>query len=158
MVWIRTDSIDSCVWILDSQGVALVGGVALFEEVCHCGGGLWGLICSSHTQCGTQSPYTACRSRCRTLAPSPAPCLPALCHVSCHDDNGLNLWTHKPAPIKCFLLWVVLVIVSLHSNRMLTKTCVYSQPSSRLSYKKNQPTNQPNKQKPNPTDSSEPLQ
>jgi hypothetical protein len=51
-----------------------------------------------------------------------------------------------------------LVIVSLHSNRMLTKTCVYSQPSSRLSYKKNQPTNQPNKQKPNPTDSSEPLQ
>ena len=24
-------------------------------------------------------------------APSPAPCLPAHCHASCHDDNGLNL-------------------------------------------------------------------
>jgi hypothetical protein len=24
-------------------------------------------------------------------APSPAPCLPAFCHVSCYDDNGLNL-------------------------------------------------------------------
>jgi hypothetical protein len=23
-------------------------------------------------------------------APSPAPCLPAHCHASCHDDNGLN--------------------------------------------------------------------
>ena len=23
------------------------------------------------------------------------------CHVSCHDDNGLNLWDCKPAPIKC---------------------------------------------------------
>jgi hypothetical protein len=24
-------------------------------------------------------------------APSPAPCLPACCHASCHDDNGLSL-------------------------------------------------------------------
>ena len=23
--------------------------------------------------------------------PSPVPCLPAGCHASCHDDNGLNL-------------------------------------------------------------------
>jgi hypothetical protein len=30
------------------QGVALLGGVALLEEVCHCGGGLWGYICSSY--------------------------------------------------------------------------------------------------------------
>jgi hypothetical protein len=25
------------------------------------------------------------------LAPSPAPCLPACCHASHHDDNGLDL-------------------------------------------------------------------
>ena len=31
------------------------GGMALLEEMCHCGGGLWGLICSSYAQCGTQS-------------------------------------------------------------------------------------------------------
>ena len=24
-------------------------------------------------------------------APPPAPCLPACCRASCHDDNGLNL-------------------------------------------------------------------
>ena len=24
-------------------------------------------------------------------APSPTPCLPGCCHVSCHDDNRLNL-------------------------------------------------------------------
>ena len=34
----------------------LVGvGVALLEEVCHCGGELWGLIGSSYVQCDTQS-------------------------------------------------------------------------------------------------------
>jgi hypothetical protein len=30
-----------------------------------------------------------------------APCLPGCCHTSCHDDNGLNLWTCKQAAIKC---------------------------------------------------------
>ena len=43
-------------------------GVVLLEEVCHCGGRLWGLLCSSYAQCGTQSPSAACRSRCRTLS------------------------------------------------------------------------------------------
>jgi hypothetical protein len=33
-----------------------------------------------------------------------APCLPVCYHASCHDNNGLNLWTCRPAPIKCFLL------------------------------------------------------
>ena len=32
-----------------------------------------------------------------------APCLPTYCHASYHDDNGLDLWTCKPATIKCFL-------------------------------------------------------
>ena len=32
----------------------------------------------------------------------PAPRLPAQCHASGHDDNGLNLRTSKSGPIKCF--------------------------------------------------------
>jgi hypothetical protein len=35
------------------------------------------------------------------LSVPPAPLLPACCHASHHYDNGLNLWTYKPAPIKC---------------------------------------------------------
>jgi hypothetical protein len=35
------------------------------------------------------------------LSAPPAPCLPACCHASCHDNNELNLWTSKPEPIKC---------------------------------------------------------
>ena len=30
----------------------------------------------------------------------PAPCLPAHCHTSCHDANGLNLRSCKSAPMK----------------------------------------------------------
>jgi hypothetical protein len=29
------------------------------------------------------------------------PHLPGCCHASCHDDNALNPWTYKPAPIHC---------------------------------------------------------
>lgn len=45
----------------------------------------------------------ACKHRCRTLSLPPAPSLPLHHHVSCHDDNGLLLWTCKPDPIKYFL-------------------------------------------------------
>jgi hypothetical protein len=39
------------------------------------------------------------------------------------DDNGLNLWTCKPAPIKCcFFIRLALVMVSVHSSKTLTKT------------------------------------
>ena len=33
------------------------------------------------------------------------PCLPACCHASCYDENRLNLWNCKPAPVKGLLLW-----------------------------------------------------
>jgi len=35
-------------------------------------------------------------------APSLAPCLPAHCLASCHNDNGLNLWT--VSQLQCFPL------------------------------------------------------
>jgi hypothetical protein len=41
------------------------------------------------------------------------------------DDNGLNLWTCKAAPIKCCLfIRLALVMVSVHSSKTLTKTLV----------------------------------
>jgi hypothetical protein len=67
------------------------------EEVCHCGGGLW----DTYPSCLEDNLFLeAFRSKCRTLSSSwtmPAWMRPC----SCLDDNGLNLWTCKPAPIKC---------------------------------------------------------
>ena len=37
-----------------SYDAALLEGVAVLEEVCYCGGGLLGLICSSSVQCGAE--------------------------------------------------------------------------------------------------------
>ena len=58
------------------QGLALLGGVALLEEVCH------------YTQ--WHSLLFSMNQDVELSAPSPAPCLPGCCHVSHHDDNGLN--------------------------------------------------------------------
>ena len=38
-----------------------------------------------------------------------------------HDDNRLDLWTCKPAPINVVLIRVALVMVSVHSSKTLTK-------------------------------------
>ena len=51
------------------------------------GSGLWGLFCSSLSQCDTQS--TSC---CFLINIMPGPHLPACYHVLCQDNNGLNLW------------------------------------------------------------------
>ena len=92
--------------------MALLGGrgMTLLEEVCHCGGGLWGLICSSCAQCGTISFLLPVDQNVELSAPSPAPCLPVQCHVSCHDDNGPDLWT----------------VSQLHLIVFLYKSCLYS--------------------------------
>jgi hypothetical protein len=37
VVWIGMASSDSCVSLLSSYAMVLLGGVALLEEVCHCG-------------------------------------------------------------------------------------------------------------------------
>ena len=76
----------------------LVGvGVALLKEVCLCEGRQWDPP-PNHE--GASLFLAAFRWRCRTLSSSctmPAWKLPCS-HL---DDNGLNLWTYKPAPIKC---------------------------------------------------------
>ena len=73
----------------------LVGvGVALLKEVCHCEGGLRDLP-PSHI--GDSLLPAAFWSRCKTPGSSSS-------YASCLDDSGLNLWTYKPTPIKCFSL------------------------------------------------------
>ena len=67
-VWIGIAPIDSCVWMLGPKGVALLGDVALLEEVCYHGSGLCDLLCSSYSQCHHILFSVACRSRCRTLS------------------------------------------------------------------------------------------
>ena len=51
-------------------------------------------------------------------ATSPALCLPVCRLVSHHDDSELNC---KPVTIKCSFIRLAMVMVSLHSNRTLTK-------------------------------------
>ena len=74
--------------------MALLGGVALLKEVCHCVVGvLYGLqmLKPHHVDESLLLPAFRSRSRCELSAPSPAPCLPGCCRASYHDDNGLNL-------------------------------------------------------------------
>ena len=69
---------------------ALLGGVALSEEVCHCGGGLEG----SYAQASPSAEYISLwlpLDQDVELPTLPAPGLPAHCHASCYGDNGLNL-------------------------------------------------------------------
>ena len=69
----------------------LVGvGVALLEEVCHCGGG-FEISCAQGTPRVTHSLLLPLDQAVELLAPSPASCLPARHHTSYHDENGLNL-------------------------------------------------------------------
>jgi hypothetical protein len=53
------------VWICLAQEVALLGGVALLEEVCHCGCGLWDPFSNQWRRLSLL--LTAFRLRCRTL-------------------------------------------------------------------------------------------
>ena len=106
------------------QGVALLGGVALLEDVCHCGCGQWD---PPPNHVGA-SLLAAFRWRGRTLSSSctmPAWTLPCF-HL---DDNGLNLWTCKLAPIKCCLIRVALAMASVHSNgnlRQISSSIVFN--------------------------------
>ena len=45
-----------------------------------------------------------------------------------HLDNGLNLWTCKPAPIKTCPIRVALVMMSVPSSKTLTKTYIQNKP------------------------------
>ena len=44
--------------------------------------------------------------------------LPACCHAPCHDDNVAV----SKLPVKLLFIGVAMIMVSLHSNRTVTKT------------------------------------
>jgi hypothetical protein len=95
------------------------GVVGRSVSVCHCGGGLRELPPSC-----LRIPVSSClpSEQDVELSAPPAPCLAGCCHASCFDDNGLNLWNCKPAPIKYSFIRVALVTVSLPSSKTQTKT------------------------------------
>ena len=96
-------------------------------------GGLWGFKCSSQAQC-LSLPVSLLPANPdeELLVPSPLPCLPAHCHASCNGDNGLNLWTCKPAPVWCCPLLESLDVSSLPSNRNCKTRAVNIQPGPSL--------------------------
>jgi len=69
-----------------AQGVALFGGVALLEEVCHCRHGLPDPL-PNHAGASLLFAFEEDVE----LSAAPVPQLPGCCHASCYDDNGLNL-------------------------------------------------------------------
>ena len=64
-------------------------GVVLLEEVCHCGGGLCGFLCSGYCPVSQLTSY--CLQGVGLSATATAPRLPVHDHAPHYDDKGLNL-------------------------------------------------------------------
>ena len=71
-------------------------------------------------------------------APSPALYLPACCHASCLDNNGLNLWHYKAALINSVFHKSCHSQGVFHSNKNLIQTMVEQSYSYINSYIKHQ--------------------
>lgn len=87
----------------------LVGvGVAFLEEV-----GYWvGALKLQMIKPGPVSLSHPADPEVEHSASSPASCLPACPHASCHDDNGLNLWTVSQPQLN-----VAVIMVLAYRNR-----------------------------------------
>ena len=95
------------VWICLAQGGALLGGLALLEEVRPCWRKSVTLVVDIEVlllagRMGVISCWPL-EQDAEFSAPL-AQCLPGCCHASLHDDYRLNFRTCKPAPTKCCLL------------------------------------------------------
>lgn len=136
--------IDLWVWMWDPEGIALLRGVVLLEEVYYCGGWLWGYTCSSYVQSHSLL-LLPLGQDVELSASSPAPCISGCCHNSHHEDNGLKLWSCKPAPsmkvawswcvitwrkpkLKSFYRWKTAffleIFISWRSASLLYQTCL----------------------------------
>ena len=71
--------------------MALVGGVALLDEVCHYRGGLEVSYAPAIPSVAHSPLLLSIEQNVELSALSPAPSLSGCCRVSHHDDNGLNL-------------------------------------------------------------------
>ena len=98
----------------------------LLEEMFNWGWG-WDFEASKYQAMPRGSPFLLPVDPDVELSVTFSPCLPACCRVPCHDANGLNLRNCKQASAKCFLFQELLVVmVSLHSNRTPMKTTLKS--------------------------------
>lgn len=99
MVWIGMAPTGSYIWKLGHQGVALLGGLALLEEVCHWvgggGEGAWGFKCTKPSISLSLFLLSADLDV-ELSATSPAPCLPAIIEVE-------NSWGNSPRNRKKYL-------------------------------------------------------
>ena len=106
------------VYICLSQGVALFGGVALMEEVCHHGCGLW--LPSSCLRILVSSSLPSEQGV--ELSAPPAPWLSGCCHALI---LMIMDWTSNPVSqhqLNAVLIRVAMVMVSVYSSKTLTKT------------------------------------
>jgi hypothetical protein len=76
--------------------------VTLLEEVCQCGAGFE--VSDAKVGLVSLSFLLPVDQNVKLSAPSRAPCLPACCHASHHEDNRLNPENCKPVQIKYFHL------------------------------------------------------
>jgi len=101
-----------------AQGVALFGGVALLEWVCHCGCRLW----DPPPSCLEARILLAAADEDVDLSAPPTPCLPRGCHV---PTLMIMDWTSEPVSqpqSNVVLIRLALVMASAHSSKTLTKT------------------------------------
>lgn len=87
-VWERLAPLAHRLECLVNWEQALLEGVALLEKVWPCWGEFVTVGWASRFQ--KLKPSQACLKLFLLPATSPAPCLPARCHPSHHDDHGLN--------------------------------------------------------------------
>ena len=93
------------VLIFLAQGGALLGGVALLEEVCHCGCKLWDPPPSCLKIAFSWVPLD---QDVECSVPSPAPCLPGCCHAP-----AMMIIDWSSEPVSQPQLHIVLISVAL---------------------------------------------
>lgn len=106
--------------------VSLLGGVALLEKACHCGGGalrshIYAEVCPVWCSPFSWLPL----DQDVELSDPPAPCLPRCCHALTMMIMDWTSETVSQPQLNVVLIRVALVKVCLHSNRTLTKTWVF---------------------------------
>lgn len=122
MIWIRTASVGSYIWMLSQHRMALFERSQRIER--------YGLV--SPLRVGFKAsiayaipesfPLPTEQGRSQLLLQP----LPAYSHTSCSDNNKITFWNHKQVPqLNGFLIIAALIMVSLHRNRTVTKTLFY---------------------------------
>ena len=100
--------------------VSLLGGVALLEKACHCGGGalrshIYAEVCPVWCSPFSWLPL----DQDVELSDPPAPCLPRCCHALTMMIMDWTSETVSQPQLNVVLMRVALVMVSVHSSKTL---------------------------------------